>query len=326
MDNTLINTIGYMERTVSFDLFPLHERYLTKEWAKQTYRYFYLFDGTILTTTYKNGNDLGRWIKQSRSIMREIKIMGTQAGRDEVVQLAANTYNLTLPDKNKHSHFPSQKPINVHEVIAIISNPDWYFDDKKTKQNIIHHLVYGLTRKNNNLWLQFAEKNWLKKYNISYDYSRCNRVTETRGFVYKLMNSTFSNTIIKMFKRAMETNLGEYISVRDNEGIVNKIQSGVITNLSFERVQFTNGKGIIFSKINNSAEHHSSMDGTFNPANWVLDCKKKGMSIDQICNLVTYFYTEKEELSISPQKSMIFTEWTNESGTFLLFQIFLYCS
>ena len=50
------------------------------------------------------------------------------------------------------------------------------------------------------------------------------------------------------------------------------------------------------------------------------------MSIDQICNLVTYFYTEKEELSISPQKSMILTEWTNESGTFLLFQIFLYCS
>ena len=50
------------------------------------------------------------------------------------------------------------------------------------------------------------------------------------------------------------------------------------------------------------------------------------MSIDQICNLVTYFYTEKEELSISPQKIMIFTEWTNESGTFLLFQIFLYCS
>ena len=88
MDKTLINPIGYMERTVPFNLFPLHERYLTREWAKQTYRYFYLFDGTILTTTYKNDNDLDRWI--TRDMMREIKIMGTQAGRDEVVQLAAD--------------------------------------------------------------------------------------------------------------------------------------------------------------------------------------------------------------------------------------------
>ena len=129
------------------------------------------------------------------------------------------------------------------------------------------------------LWLQFAEKNWLKKYNISYDYSNCKRVTETRGFVYKLMNSTFSNTIIKTFKRSMVTNLGEYISVRDNEGIVNKIQTDVITNLAFERVQFTNGKGIIFCKINDCVEQYSSNEGTFNPSNWVLHCKKRGMIV-----------------------------------------------
>ena len=124
MDKTLINPIGYTERTVSFNLFPLHERYLTREWAKQTDRYFYLFDGTVLTTTYNNDNDLDRWIKQSRDMMREIKIMGTQAGRDEVVQLAADTYNLNLSNKNNQGPLPLQKPINVHEVIAIISNPD----------------------------------------------------------------------------------------------------------------------------------------------------------------------------------------------------------
>ena len=54
----------------------------------------------------------------------------------------------------------------------------------------------------------------------------CKRVTLSRGFVYKLMNSTFSNTTIKMIKRAMWSNLGEYITVRDNDHIVKKINNG----------------------------------------------------------------------------------------------------
>ena len=84
-------------------------------------------------------------------------------------------------------------------MVAIISDPDWYFEDTTSKQNIIHHLVYGLTRKTNNLWLIDAEREWLNSHQIEYSYPQSARITETRGFVYKMMNSTFSNTTIKIF-------------------------------------------------------------------------------------------------------------------------------
>ena len=55
----------------------------------------------------------------------------------------------------------------------------------------------------------------MTKYNIQYQSANYRRIIETRGFVYKLMNCIFSNTTIKMFKRAILAKLGEYILVRD---------------------------------------------------------------------------------------------------------------
>ena len=164
-------------------------------------------------------------------------------------------YNLYLPQKTASFVSEPQKSLNIQEVVAIISDPDWYFEDTTSKQNIIHHIVYGLTRKTNNLWLIDTEREWLNSHQIKYAYPQSTRITESRRFFYKLMNSTFSNTTIKMFKQAKISKLGEYISVRDKEQMIIKIDIGAWSDLMYEHKTFLNSKGI---SINNKNRKFSS--------------------------------------------------------------------
>ena len=124
----------------------------------------------------------------------------------------------------------------------------WAKDTYSSFHLFDNHLVYGLTRKTNNLWLIDAEREWVNSHQIEYSYPHSARITETRGFVYKLMNSTFSNTTIKMFKRAMISKLGEYISILEKEQLIKKIDSGAQADLMYEQKTFLNGKGIIIKK------------------------------------------------------------------------------
>ena len=74
-----------------------------------------------------------------------------------------------MPNKNSDFRTPFQKPFNVQEVVSVITDPEWYNDNKIYKQDIIHHLAYGIKRKGNNLWLPEAEKEWMAYYGISYN-------------------------------------------------------------------------------------------------------------------------------------------------------------
>jgi len=184
--------------------------------------------------------------------------------------------------------------LNIQEVVASITDHDWHFEETEYKQNIIHHLAYGITRKHNNLWLIEAEKKWLQSHNVSYKFMPCKRVTLSRGFVYKLMNSTFSNNTIKMIKRAMWSNLGEYITVRDNDGIVNKINSGEKSDLTYEHKTFKNGNGILISRKNKDQDMKTLQvkDQVQKVKEWVMLCMEKQISLPQILHTVQSFYNE----------------------------------
>ena len=94
-----------------------------------------------------------------------------------------------------------------------------------------------------------------------------------------MMNSTFSNTTIKMFKRAMISKLGEYISVRDKEQMIKEIDSGDRSDLFYEHKTFLNGKGIIIKKKKNrniSSCGHDKQEHNTNKCihNWIDERKK----------------------------------------------------
>ena len=87
------------------------------------------------------------------------KCHGVQAGRERIVHLANHKYNLTLSSDGNGLIDESLAPVNINDVVEIVSNPSWYHDNKFEKQNIIHDLIYAITRKTNNFWLITAEKN-----------------------------------------------------------------------------------------------------------------------------------------------------------------------
>ena len=304
------NNIVSSQRKVDSDLFPVCEKKLTLEWAKSTYKHYSLFDDSILSRTYDDDNDLYSWINEAKELIKDIKFQGTQAGRDEIIRIAVNQYNIFLPKKiNNYSDAP-KRPLTIQEVVASITDHDWYFQDTEYKRNIIHHLAYGITRKHNNIWLIEAEKKWLNKYNVSYKLMPCKRVTLSRGFVYKLMNSTFSNTTIKMIKRAMWSNLGEYITVRDNDHIVKKINNGEKAELTYEHKIFKNGKGVLVSKINKDQNVRTLQvkDQVRNVKEWVTLCVERQVSLPQILCTVEKFY--KETLKQSTH-SKVFLQYNN---------------
>ena len=289
-------------RSIDSDLFPMTEKQLTLDWARKTYFNFHLFDRShVPTSKYGSDDELRKWILKAKSLMREIKIKGSHAGKLEVIRIACNEYDLHLPQKPGDFVSLPQKPLNIKEVVAIVSDPTWYYSNKTYNQNVIHHLVYGLTRKSNNLWLIDIEREWLKDYQITYNYDNCTRITDSRGFVYKLMNSTFSNTISKMFKRAMVSKLGEYITVRDKDQMISKIDSGEREDLEYEVRTFTHGKGVVISKkhknhtlptITNRIICDDSQLGL-----WIKQCISEGMDWNHVQTKVKQIFIQEYEMS-----------------------------
>ena len=305
-----------IQRCIDSDLFPMTEKQLTLDWAQQTYSNFHFFDKNVTTTSYCSNEDLQQWILKAKSLMRDIKIKGSHAGRTELVRIACNDYNLYLPQKTADFVSVPQKPLNIQEVVAIVSNPQWYYANKSFNQNVIHHLVYGLTRKSNNLWLIDAEREWLNNHQVTYNYANCTRITDSRGFVYKLMNSTFSNTISKMFKRAMVSKLGEYITVRDKDQMILKIDSGERLDLVYEPRSFKHGKGIVISKKDNDTSYLPNTQNIVSEESqmslWVKQCISLGMEWQQVSTKVKDIFNQEYQCHKTKHSSTTTSMLNNE--------------
>ena len=280
-------------RKVPVDFLPLNEKDITLEWAKKTYNKSHLFSDSITSLAWDTHNDLLEWINIAKLLMKDIKWNGVRAGRARILQLAVHKYNLKLPSNSMDFSMETLSPLNVNDVVEIVTNPTWYNERKLEKQAIIHELIYGITRKVHNFWLIEAEKKWMSQYNIEYQSPNFNRITETRGFVYKLMNSIFSNTTIKLFKRAMVSRLGEYISVRDNAKLWQKQPQEVNDNCSIIQHKFPTGKGYIIKT--NISTNSSSNDSCHDVAleevkKWINTSIKNGTSINDVLSTVKNIY------------------------------------
>ena len=200
-------------RKVPHDLLNINEIKYNDEWAKQTFKYFHLFDTTVDSAAYSEGcEDLDKWKTKGLSMMKELKHRGIKAGRNEVVRIARIQYNLFLPN------LPNIKPTNMDDIMTIISDPIWYETDKEIKQNMIYNMMYGLTRTGMNGWLQTEETKWMNEKGISYeDVKNTKRKTKIKGFVYSILQHVFSNSTIKHFQTVMKRQHYEYITVREKK-------------------------------------------------------------------------------------------------------------
>ena len=286
MFETMEYTTSNQRLKVPLKLLHINETLYTDEWMKQTYKYHHFFDETLNESRPQEGeSNLQQWKTKAILMTHEIKQKGMIAGRCELCRVAKEEYGLTIPgriDTNRHC-------TDVEDILCVISNSDWYYDNVNQKRNIIYHFLYGLTRPGNNIWLINAERKWMDQKGIVYDYDNINtkRKTRIKGFVYSIMHSMFSNYIQKTFRKKMLSQFNEFITVRE------KVRNASINSkYHYKKHQFGNNQGYIVSTVIND---DTGLDRCITELltvgqNWVNECKKYGLSLDEIKSNTEKFF------------------------------------
>ena len=223
-----------------------------------------MFDEATTSESYKSDSEVEDWRLQALEIMREIKHIGIAQGRSEIVKLARNHYGMTIPKQGNY------KPTCIDDIISIIEDEDWYNDTKNFKQNIIYHLMYGLTQSGMNGWLLEEEHRWMQNHKLQYlQDTVVNCKTKLRGFVYSIMNSQFSNSTIKLFRNIMRRKYEEFMTVHKPSNMFGD-------NVQYKARIFLRGSGYIVTCSESSGMTIFGNDLVEKMCSkWVLICKQK---------------------------------------------------
>ena len=267
-------------RLIPLKFLPINDHQYTTTWAEDTYCYRYLFDDQTTSESYKSDLEVEEWRLQALQIMREIKHIGIAQGRNEIVKLARDHYCMTMPYAGNY------KPTNIDDIMSIVTDEDWYESNKTLKQNIIYHLMYGLTRSGMNGWLMEQERKWLQEHRLQYAKDTVGiRKTRLRGFVYSIMNCQFSNSTIKLFHNVMRRKYGEYITVR-------KPSSVLSSNINYMERNFLGGNGYIVSCKNRDEIIHKADQDQVDTIGlkWIMLCKEEHLTLLDIHEMVDEMY------------------------------------
>ena len=128
---------------------------------------------------------------------------------------------------------------------------------------------------------------------IVYDYDNIatKRKTRIKGFVYSIMHSMYSNYIQKTFRKKMLSQFNEFITVRE------KVRNASVNSkYHYKKHQFGNNQGYIVSTVinNDTVKNKCLPDLLTVGKNWVSECKKYGLSLDDIkSSTENFFYGNK---------------------------------
>lgn len=303
MPSLQMNLQGDVVRRVSLNLLPVNEKKFTEAWAKSTYKYCHLFDPNVQAIAYNGNSDVEDWRLLGIKLMKSIKQQGVNSGHNEIVRMAQLKYNLTMPGTK------GDQPTNVDDVITIISDPKWYNEGKCIKQDMIYCFIYGITRRGMNSWIVKAEKDWLSFYNIVYEeVTSVKRKKKLRGFVYSLLMSLFSNSIISLFQTVMKRNHNEYITVRERPNTNDSF-------LSFVQRDFQCGKGYIVQ-----CKHQVQVDDSNlqkinqNGEAFIKKCKQSKIPLKTIHNMINSWYFRCYEKDVIAHTESISSNTVNPSN------------
>ncbi len=90
-----------------------------------------MFSEYITGTTWHTEADLLEWMSITKSLVKVIKWNGVKAGRERIVYMAVHKYNLKLPQDSMDFSIDVLRPINVNDVVEIVTDPKWYNERKQ---------------------------------------------------------------------------------------------------------------------------------------------------------------------------------------------------
>ena len=257
-------------------LLKVNETGYTDEWAKETYSFFHMFDRSIHLAAPRDGDqgsvDLSKWKSKAIELTYEIKNRGLVAGRREMVRIINEEYNLTVPGRNML--------------------------DNRCKD-----IDTGY-----NSWLINAEKEWMEQNNVMYDTPELelNHKSNVKGFVYTIMNSTFSNTTQKAFRKKLLYCYQEFVTVR------NRKKFDESNEFLFSPYVFKNTYNGYIVTPKQPTSLSKTMPSILRAGkSWIKECKGLKMDENQIHNLVSQLYNNKTVL-LSRCNSVCLTEMKDE--------------
>ena len=163
-----------------------------------------------------------------------------------------------------------------------ISNFQHFYD--------ISFTLYLISRPGYNSWLINAEKKWMEEYNIKYDSPvlDCSHKSNVKGFVYRIMNSMFSNTSQKAFRKKLLCCYQEFITVRNRKKF-DESNKFLFPPYIFKSTY----KGYIVTPRQEKKSSKTMQDILCAGKSWIKDCQGFQMDVTQIHNLVNQLYNKK---------------------------------
>ena len=160
MNNNSTNDDIDERRSIPMDLFPVSDKKLTNDWARNTYGWCHLFDENCETLVPRDDDDIINWLRKAKEIRDELQNIGNRLGEKQILYLAKNIFQL------KMSGTISVSPTKIMDVVSIYADHEYYNQYKDKNIQELYQLVYGLTRNGGNSWLINAETDWMQGRNI----------------------------------------------------------------------------------------------------------------------------------------------------------------
>ena len=243
-----------MSNLIPKDLFPVVDNDYNLEWANKTYAYSHLFS-ECRNTLDPQDEDINNWRNKALQIRLELSTIGKVTGRQRMLEVARVQFNMKIKGTDI-------SPKCIDDILKIISDKEWYTNDKRDRINQIYMLIYGITRQGFNQWLLDLEQSWLKKRNLTYVSPSGQQTTTSysRGCVFSLMKKVFNNSTIKLFKDTMWVHHNEFLCVRLKSKVIDGCPIDIKQlNCYFGKIYLCSRKPLILTETSNMLTSNSNM-------------------------------------------------------------------
>ena len=90
------NASNYPIRAVPIDMLPKNEKHLTEDRLQKTIKYKHLFDINTIDNDDVINTDIEEWKNMCLHLMKSIKQRGISVGRKNLVNLACDTFGISI--------------------------------------------------------------------------------------------------------------------------------------------------------------------------------------------------------------------------------------
>ena len=189
---------------IPFDLFPRRKALINTKWAKETFKYYSMFDQDVMMIDNPSIDQVNKWIFFAKLLFDYVRGKAHERIMKEIV-LVANRYQLQTIKKTKI--------ISFEDVLRLYQDKEWYYSKLQNNRDYLYIFQYGLLRSGTDMWVDEVVQEFVfKKYNVVYE--KLESKGKKKGCFHKLVLNSAGDFIASRLQRVCTKYLGEYVCSR----------------------------------------------------------------------------------------------------------------